>query len=230
MAEEAGRAKSHQGTPADGRSPRIHDVTPSLEVRRSRESTVLAWAPPQGNETPVGYQVWRSNSPFALIATVPSDQTTFEDLGAPETSKYKVTAFFETTALGGFVESADTLAAAPDWTPGVYKTAALNVAVPSLGARLAQGLGLGSGFLLVVMGLAVGRYDLLVRGGPLGPARPDTVRLVSLRIRGGELVRFLEMWEEAGRPFRLEDPTMQVWNDYRQALVEDHASRDQTSL
>jgi len=54
--------------------------------------------------------------------------------------------------------------------------------------------------------------------------------LVSVKVRSEEMVRFLDLWEESGRPFPLEPSTMQVWTDYRQALVDEHGAVDQTSL
>ncbi|HUR24878.1 MAG TPA: IPT/TIG domain-containing protein [Candidatus Thermoplasmatota archaeon] len=100
-----------------------------VTVTRDGEDNVITWDlpnPPAG-QTIMGVQVWRSNSPYTLLQTIPSSSNAFKDgtyrdssSEAKTTSNYLVTMYYgSTAALGLFTAST-----APDTDdyPGVAST------------------------------------------------------------------------------------------------------------
>jgi hypothetical protein len=98
-----------------------HDLTHTLRVERGEHEHRLSWVPNDASTR--GYQVWRSNSPFVLIADLPADQTAYVDPEAPTNSKYKVTYYTEPTIEGGHVPASAAPASLPEWNAAVYVAA-----------------------------------------------------------------------------------------------------------
>lgn len=94
-------------------SPASFDLSSTLSVRRAPGVNLLSWDAP--SEGPLGYQVWSSNSPYALLAVVDASSTDYEDrTGTPETA-YKVTYFTGMTEAEGYFEEPSALASSLGW-------------------------------------------------------------------------------------------------------------------
>lgn len=86
-----------------------------FDVTRDGDANVITWELPTSNLPGAvqGVQIWRSNSPYSLVRTLPSGSTDFvakefRDTGAQakETTKYLVTMYYgATSALGLFTSS-----------------------------------------------------------------------------------------------------------------------------
>ncbi|MEA3203326.1 MAG: pyoluteorin transport system ATP-binding protein, partial [Thermoplasmata archaeon] len=65
-------------------------IQASLAVARNGDTNVITWQEQPGA---AGYQLWRSNSPWVLVSTSQGPRNHFDDIGAPPSSGYLVTAF-----------------------------------------------------------------------------------------------------------------------------------------
>ncbi|MHB1261051.1 MAG: IPT/TIG domain-containing protein [Thermoplasmatota archaeon] len=107
-------SSSGTGTPT---APQILAANKRIEfkVTRDGDANVITWDLPTGNlpGTVQGVQIWRSNSPYSLVRTLPSSSADFtakefRDTGAQakDTTKYLVTMYYGATpALGLFTSS-----------------------------------------------------------------------------------------------------------------------------
>jgi hypothetical protein len=80
------------GRPSDPSGPAAlanQALAASLQVRRLGSNNTLSWADVSGED---GYQVWRHESPFVLVATLPAGATGYQDKGASPVAAYLVTA------------------------------------------------------------------------------------------------------------------------------------------
>ena len=88
------------------------DLRDSVRVQRDGDANVITWGSVPAAAT--GVQVWASNSPFELVATLARGSTGFDDASFRHTGSdaraataYIVTAFFGETASAGKVDSLD---------------------------------------------------------------------------------------------------------------------------
>lgn len=76
------------------------DLTHTLRVVRINNANYLDWDDP--GFTPLGYQIWSSNSPYVLLAVTDGSKTDYEDPMGDEDTVYKVTYFTGHDAEHGF--------------------------------------------------------------------------------------------------------------------------------
>ncbi|MEA3135910.1 MAG: large repetitive protein, partial [Thermoplasmata archaeon] len=106
------------GPPAPGEPPCTadHDRSDTLVVtHRSQGGNLLSWQAPDC--TPLGYQLWASNSPFVLASSLDGDETSYFDAAGKTTTQYRVTYYEGLTAEQGFFADASSAVAFFGWTP-----------------------------------------------------------------------------------------------------------------
>jgi hypothetical protein len=64
----------------------------TITVERTDQGNLIRWEPQGGAD---GYQLWRSTSPWMLLATLVPTQSAYTDHGAPADAKYIVTSFYK---------------------------------------------------------------------------------------------------------------------------------------
>lgn len=85
-----------------------------VTVTRSGANNVISWTgPPTTPETLAGFQIWRSTSPFVLVADVPAGSAAFTsrsytDPNAPANARYLVTAYYAKTQAAGYSTTGST--------------------------------------------------------------------------------------------------------------------------
>ena len=102
--------------PNDADSKPSKDFSSRVTITRTADGFTLSWENGPGFR-PMGFQVWRSNSPFVLRATLDGNATGFIDAGAPAGSVYKVTWFTDLTEEGGYFADAARAVSTFGWTP-----------------------------------------------------------------------------------------------------------------
>lgn len=98
--------------PNDANDRPSFDISITLEVRRENGQNVLEWP---DFAVAIGFQVWSSNSPYVLAATLDDNVNSYTDPVGKETTKYKLTYFVERSLGGGFLSDAGQLAKLPGW-------------------------------------------------------------------------------------------------------------------
>jgi hypothetical protein len=108
--------------PADGTEPVTdlqteleshgHDLTWSLVITHADGQAHLEWALVPGA---LGYQVWRSMSPFQLRHETAGDETSYAEAWPDGPAAYKVTYFDGRTAEGGWAPDGDHADLIPGW-------------------------------------------------------------------------------------------------------------------
>lgn len=108
--------------PADPASGPQYELTNSLVVERGATGNVLSWPLPDAEV--LGFQVWASNSPYALMATLGADTTQYNDTSGTSTTKYKLTYFVENSAEGGRFANAVQAASLTGWVNDAFNPTA----------------------------------------------------------------------------------------------------------
>lgn len=106
------------------------DISSTITVRNVGGVNVISWP---AVDAALGYQLWSSNSPYTLVATLDADDKSFADPDGKPTTKYKLTYFIEKSRVGGFLTDASQLASLPGWTESSAVT--LGVSLPVVQAR-----------------------------------------------------------------------------------------------
>ncbi|MEK6986283.1 MAG: Calx-beta domain-containing protein [Candidatus Thermoplasmatota archaeon] len=73
----------------------------------------ISWQLPAEPPAPIkGVQVWRSNSPYVLLVTLPAgssgfEEASYDDVGAPSASRYLVTMYYGPSASDGLLDNSN---------------------------------------------------------------------------------------------------------------------------
>ena len=130
-----------------------HDLTWSLVVTTSGGQTRLAWAEVPGA---LGYQVWRSMSPYALRSEVPAGDPFYNESTPDHLASYKVTWFSSRDAAGGWASDGLAAAGIAGWDDHFAAQVAPPHAPPAQGPRLGPlAMGLLAAGVATVVGVLI---------------------------------------------------------------------------
>lgn len=131
------------------------DISETLSVTNVDGVNVITWP---ALDVAKGYQLWSSNSPYVLVATLDADDRSYADPAGKPTTKYKLTYFVEKTKAGGFLTDASELLSLPGWDESSATT--LATSFPGGGAP-SPGRALPAWAFVTVVLLAISIVTLL---------------------------------------------------------------------